>query len=121
MIEKFLKDEYRSQEHWNTRTGSNIYAGFMKDLRPKSRKGNPKRVALSIFDVYDSVGECRDAKPCVSTYRQSIHSFNDCNTLCADAVFSSDADHVHASVELGHVDDLAVAFHLNVVDHLAED
>ena len=41
MIEKFLKDEYRSQEHWNTRTGSNIYAGFMKDLRPKARKGGP--------------------------------------------------------------------------------
>ena len=87
----------------------------------KIKKGQPIRVAHSIFDVYDSVGECRDAKPCVSTYRQSIHSFNDCNTLCADAVFSSDADHVHASVELGHVDDMAIAFHLKVIDHLAED
>ena len=46
----------------------------MKDLRPKIRKGNPIRVALSIFDVYDSVGECRDARFCVSTYaNQFIH------------------------------------------------
>ena len=52
---------------------------------------------------------------------KSFHSFNDGHTLCADAVFGSDADHVHAGVELGHVDDLLVAFDSFIVNNLTED
>ena len=52
---------------------------------------------------------------------KSFHLFNDSNALCANAVFGSDADHVHASVELGHVDMVFITFDFGIINHLTED
>ena len=73
------------------------------------------------FAVYDLVWGGRDDVHIVSTRPKSFHLFNDSNALCANAVFGSDADHVHASVELGHVDNLLFAFDFSIVNNLTED
>ena len=89
----------------------------------KKQEGQPLfRVALPFgFAVYDLVRAGRDDVHIVSTRPKSFHLFNDSNALCANAVFSSDADHVHASVELGHVDMVFITIDFSIVNHLTED
>ena len=45
--------------------------------------------------------------------------FHDSSLQCA--VFSNDADHVHASVELGHVDMVFITIDFSIVNNLTED
>ena len=80
------------------------------------------RVALPFhFAVYDLVWGGRDDVHIVSTRPKSFHLFNDSNALCANAIFGSDADHVHASVELGHVDMVFITIDFSIINHLTED
>ena len=56
--------------------------------------------------------------------RKSIppyHLLHDSNALDNHTFLSVDAHHVHASVELGHVQSEFVSIELGVVDHLTED
>ena len=73
------------------------------------------------FAVYDLVGAVETRHVTSLHVPKSFHLFNDSNALCANAVFGSDADHVDASVELGHVDDLLFAFDFSIINHLTED
>ena len=88
----------------------------------KNEERRPDWVALPFhFTVHDLVWAVETRHVTSLRNPKSFHLFNDSHALCADAVFSGDADHVHASVELGHVDDLLVAFDFGIHDHLAED
>ena len=88
----------------------------------KTRRATLFWVALPFhFAVYDLVWAVETRHVTSLHVPKSFHLFNDSHALCADAVFSSDADHVHASIELSHVDDLLFAFDFSIINHLTED
>ena len=90
---------------------------FEKNKKGGPYSGSPFRFILPYMIWFGTV----ETRHVASLHANQFHLLDDSHALCANAVFGSDADHVHASVELGHVDDLLVAFDFSIVNHLAED